>query len=81
GLNAINLAAQAIKSGDGDVYVVGGAESMSQAPYLMEKPSKPFSTMPPRFMKSRLSPEEIGDPPMGITAENLAEKYHITREE
>ncbi len=81
GLNAINLAAQAIKSGDGDVYVVGGAESMSQAPYLMEKPSKPYSTMPPRFMKSRLSPDEIGDPPMGITAENLAEKYAITREE
>jgi acetyl-CoA C-acetyltransferase len=81
GLNAINLAAQAIRSGDGDVYIVGGAESMSQAPYLMEKPSKPFSTMPPRFMKSRLSPDEIGDPPMGVTAENLAEKYHITREE
>ncbi|MDP4549879.1 thiolase family protein [Alkalihalobacillus macyae] len=81
GLNAINLAAQAIKAGDGDVYVVGGAESMSQAPYLMEKPTKPYSTMPPRFMKSRLSPDEIGDPPMGITAENLAEKYQITREE
>ncbi|TKD71283.1 thiolase family protein [Pseudalkalibacillus hwajinpoensis] len=81
GLNAINLAAQAIKAGDGDVYVVGGAESMSQAPYLMEKPSKPYSTMPPRFMKSRLSPDEIGDPPMGITAENLAEKYEISREE
>lgn len=81
GLNAINLAAQAIKAGDGDVYVVGGAESMSQAPYLMEKPAKPYSTMPPRFMKSRLSPDEIGDPPMGITAENLAEKYQITREE
>ncbi len=81
GLNAINLAAQAIKAGDGDVYVVGGAESMSQAPYLMEKPSKPYSTMPPKFMKSRLSPDEIGDPPMGITAENLAEKYHISREE
>ena len=46
GLNAINLAAQAIKAGDGDVYVVGGAESMSQAPYLMEKPTKPYSTMP-----------------------------------
>lgn len=81
GLNAINLAAQAIKAGDGDVYVVGGAESMSQAPYLMEKPSKPYSTMPPRFMKSRLSPDEIGDPPMGITAENLAAKYEITRQE
>ncbi|MGB8002190.1 MAG: thiolase family protein [Anaerobacillus sp.] len=81
GLNAINLAAQAIKAGDGDVYVVGGAESMSQAPYLMAKPSKPYSTMPPKFMKSRLSPDEIGDPPMGITAENLAEKYHISREE
>ncbi|WP_347549957.1 thiolase family protein [Pseudalkalibacillus hwajinpoensis] len=81
GLNAINLAAQAIKSGDGEVYVVGGAESMSQAPYLMEKPSKAYSTKPPRFMKSRLSPDEIGDPPMGITAENLAEQYGIPRKE
>lgn len=81
GINAINLAAQAIRAGDGDVYIAGGTESMSRAPYLMDRPEKPYSPAPPSFRKSQLSPKEIGDPPMGITAENLAEKYKITREE
>ncbi|MFZ0368406.1 MAG: thiolase family protein [Halobacillus sp.] len=81
GLNAIYLAAQAIRAGSGDVYVAGGTESMSQAPYLMERPERAFSPVPPKFKKSQLAPKEIGDPPMGITAENLAEKYSIPREE
>ncbi|WP_338473352.1 thiolase family protein (plasmid) [Niallia sp. XMNu-256] len=81
GINAVVLAAQSIKSGAGDVYVAGGVESMSRAPYLMDRPVKPYSPQPPRFRKSQLSPEEIGNPPMGITAENLAKKYNISREE
>ena len=81
GINAVMLAAQAIQAGDGDVYVAGGIESMSRAPYLMDRPEKPYSTVPPRIRKSQLSPVEIGDPPMGITAENLAKKYKISREE
>lgn len=81
GINAVNLAAQAIMSGAGDVYVAGGTESMSRAPYLMDKPERPYSPLPPSFRKSQLSPEEIGDPPMGITAENLVTKYAISREE
>jgi acetyl-CoA C-acetyltransferase len=81
GINAINLAAQAIRAGDGDIFIAGGTESMSRAPYLMDRPEKPFSPMPPTFRKSQLSPKEIGDPPMGITAENLVEKYQITRTE
>ncbi|WHY69256.1 thiolase family protein [Neobacillus sp. SuZ13] len=81
GINAINLAAQAIRAGDGEIYIAGGTESMSRAPYLMDRPEKPFSPIPPSFRKSQLSPKEIGDPPMGITAENLVEKYQITREE
>jgi acetyl-CoA C-acetyltransferase len=81
GINAINLAAQAIQAGDGDIYVAGGTESMSRAPYLMDRAEKPYSAEPPSFRKSQLSPEEIGDPPMGITAENLVEKYKVTREE
>ncbi|KKK37829.1 acetyl-CoA acetyltransferase [Mesobacillus campisalis] len=81
GINAVNIAAMAIKAGDGDIYVAGGTESMSRAPYLMERPEKAYSAAPPKFRKSQLSPSEIGDPPMGITAENLAEKYNITREE
>ncbi len=81
GVNAINLAAQAIEAGAGDVYIAGGVESMSRAPYLMDRPSKAFSPVPPQFRKSQLSPTEIGDPPMGITAENLVKKYNISREE
>lgn len=81
GLNAINIAAQAIRAGAGDVFVAGGLESMSQAPYLMDRPTKAYSNTPPQFRKSMLSPKRIGDPPMGITAENLAEKYEISREE
>ncbi|WP_106497878.1 thiolase family protein [Lentibacillus sp. Marseille-P4043] len=81
GINAVNLAAQAINAGNGDVYVAGGTESMSRAPYLLERAEKAYSPSPPKFRKSPLSPEEIGDPPMGITAENLVEKYKIGREE
>ena len=81
GINAINLAAQAILAGDGDVYLAGGIESMSQAPYLMAKPSKAYTSAPPKFIKHQLSPNKIGDPAMGITAENLAEKYQISRKE
>ncbi|MEH7334447.1 thiolase family protein [Neobacillus drentensis] len=81
GINAINLAAQAIKAGDGDIFVAGGTESMSRAPYLMARPEKPYHAEPPRFIKLQVSTEEAGNPPMGITAENLAEKYQISREE
>ncbi|WP_342431193.1 thiolase family protein [Neobacillus sp. FSL H8-0543] len=81
GINAVNFAAQAIKAGAGDIYVAGGTESMSRAPYLMDRATKAYSPAPPRFRSAQLSPKEIGDPPMGITAENLVKKYNITREE
>ena len=81
GINAINLAAQAIWAGDGEIFVAGGVESMSRAPYLMDRPEKAYSPMLPSFRKSQSSPTEIGNPPMGITAENLAKKYQISREE
>jgi acetyl-CoA C-acetyltransferase len=81
GINAVALAAQAIRAGEGDIYIAGGTESMSRAPYLMDRPEKPYISTLPRFRKSQLSPKEIGDPPMGITAENLVKKYNITREE
>lgn len=81
GINAVNLAAQAIRAGEGDIYIAGGVESMSQAPYLMARPEKAYSPAPPKFQKSQLSPKEIGNPPMGITAENLAAQYSISREE
>ncbi|MDN3015299.1 thiolase family protein [Paenibacillus sp. BSR1-1] len=81
GINAINLAAQAIKAGDGDIFVAGGTESMSRAPYLMARPEKTYHAEPPSFIKLQVSTEKAGNPPMGITAENLAEKYQISREE
>ncbi|MHA6250861.1 thiolase family protein [Oceanobacillus sp. CAU 1775] len=80
GINSIMMAAQMIKA-DGGIYVAGGIESMTLEPYLLEKQSKPFNQHPPKFLSRNLSPEEIGDPPMGITAENLAEKYNISFEE
>lgn len=81
GINSVVLAAHAIKAEAGDVYVAGGVESMSRAPYLMNRPEQGYSPQLPKFRKSQLSPEEIGDPPMGITAENLAKQYNISREE
>lgn len=81
GINAIMLAAQAIQAGAGDVYVAGGIESMSRAPHLLERAERAYSPVPPKIKNAQLSPEEIGDPPMGITAENLVKKYEISREE
>ncbi|MFY0743065.1 thiolase family protein [Solibacillus sp. FSL W7-1472] len=81
GINAAALAAQAIQSGAGDIYVAGGIESMSRAPYQYERPEQAYSSIPPRSRKTILAPEEIGNPGMGTTAENLAKKYDITRKE
>ncbi|MCM3717635.1 acetyl-CoA C-acyltransferase [Fictibacillus phosphorivorans] len=65
GLEAVNLACRLIQSGAGDIYLAGGTESVST------------STLPKR---ARFSPDSIGDPDMGVGAENVAERYHITRE-
>ncbi|SHF30645.1 acetyl-CoA C-acetyltransferase [Desulfofundulus australicus DSM 11792] len=81
GSTALNLAAAHIWAGVGDIYLVGGAESMTRQPYLLEKPLS-FQRTPPRWISPRpLSPQEIGDPPMGITAENVAERFNVSREE
>jgi len=75
----VNLAAQAVMAGMGDVFIAGGTESCSLKPYLMEH-MQFFSKTPPKFRSGfQLSSNEIGNPPMGVTAENLAEKYQITR--
>lgn len=77
----MNLAAQAVLAGQGDVYIAGGTESMSLQPFVLER-AEFFSKRPPQFRaRFQLSPDAIGNPPMGITAENLAEKYGISREE
>jgi acetyl-CoA C-acetyltransferase len=81
GMEAINLASQAIALGQAEVIVAGGVESMTRQPYMLERAPRPYQRMAPRFIYGPLSPVEIGDPPMGITAENVAERWKVTREE
>jgi 3-oxoadipyl-CoA thiolase len=89
GLQAINTAAHAIMVGDGDVFVAGGVESMTRAPYVMAKPAAPFergdrqvydTTLGWRFTNPRLA-ERHHPFPMGETAENVAEQCGVSREE
>ncbi|WP_101842759.1 thiolase family protein [Halobacillus sp. Marseille-P3879] len=82
GLEAIQMAARLIQAGAGDMYIAGGVESTSLAPWKIKKPA--FLSHPggPEFYtRARFSPDFIGDPEMGEAAENVAEHYHITREE
>ncbi len=88
-LQAIISAAQAIRSGEGDVFIAGGVESMTRAPFVMGKTESAFTRTPPplqdttlgwRFINPRLA--ALHHPySMGETAENVAERYQITREE
>ncbi len=89
GLNAINMAARAIKAGEGDVYIAGGVESMSRAPYSLPKAEAGFSfgnltaydtALGWRYPNPKMK-EMYGTESMGETAENIAaERPHITRE-
>lgn len=51
GISAIHIVAQAINAGDGDVYIAGGLESYSQAPFLMKRPTRAYPMKPPEFQK------------------------------
>ncbi len=89
GLNAINQAARAIRAGEGDVFIAGGVESMSRAPYSLPKGESGYSfgnltawdtalgwRYPNPQMKSKYGTESMGE-----TAENIAqERLHLTRE-
>ncbi|TWI54695.1 thiolase family protein [Halalkalibacter nanhaiisediminis] len=80
GLEAVNLAARLVQAGAGDIYLAGGVESTSLAPWKMEKPSSLYHPRGPKlFTRARFSPDEVGDPEMGIAAENVAEAYGISR--
>lgn len=83
GLKAIRLAQSAIVMGDADIVLVGGTESMSQAPYL-NKQMRLGSKFGDQTMIDSISSEGLNDAfthqPMGITGENVAAKYGITRE-
>jgi acetyl-CoA C-acetyltransferase len=79
GLEAIHLGARLIQSGAIEVAIAGGVESVSTAPWRVEKPHSLYEM--PRFVnRARFSPEGIGDPEMGMAAENVAQKYGISRD-
>ncbi len=80
-INSVALAADLVRAGSGTIYLAGGVESMSRSPHLLMPADRSYDRLPPRFVKRSLSSGKIGDPSMGITAENLAEKFDISREE
>ncbi|OPZ62327.1 MAG: Acetyl-CoA acetyltransferase [Firmicutes bacterium ADurb.Bin506] len=84
GLRAVAMAAQQIACGDSDVVVAGGTENMNLAPYVLDKARNGYRMGHGQIIDSMIKDGlwcAIGDTHMGITAENLAEKYGITREE
>ncbi|MBP3040253.1 acetyl-CoA C-acetyltransferase [Bacillaceae bacterium Marseille-Q3522] len=84
GLKAVHLATQAIQVGDADIIVAGGMENMSLAPYLVPKARTGLRMGEQKIVDSMISEGlscSINQYHMGITAENLAEKYEISREE
>jgi 3-oxoadipyl-CoA thiolase len=89
GLEAINSAARAIRLGEGNYYVAGGVESMTRAPYVLGKTATAFArgemkladtTLGWRFINARLA-EMYYPYSMGETAENVAERYNVPRED
>ncbi|AYC29336.1 acetyl-CoA C-acetyltransferase [Paenisporosarcina cavernae] len=84
GLKAVHLATQAIVSGDADVVIAGGMENMSQAPYLLMNARDGFRMGDQKVVDSMISDGlwcAFNDYHMGITAENLCDRYSISREE
>src|SRR5690606_34869501 len=80
GINAVALAADLVTA-RGGIYIAGGTESMSREPFLLERMSRAFPSVAPQFLHRSLAPAAIGDPVMGVTAENIAREYGISREE
>lgn len=88
GLGALAHAAHSISAGEGDVFIVGGVESMSRSPIVIGRAEVAFdrgikmfdSTIGPRFSNPKLT-KQFGDPQMPQTADNLAREFGITREQ
>lgn len=88
GLSAIIHANRAIKAGDGDLFIAGGVENMTRGPFVIAKPSSAFgndskmydSSFGWRFINPKMH-ELYGTDGMGNTAENLVEKYSISRQD
>ena len=84
GLKSVNIAVAMIRNGDAEVMVVGGMENMSASPYLLEKARFGYrmndGVLVDSMIRDGLS-DAFGQYHMGITAENLVDKYELTREE
>jgi 3-oxoadipyl-CoA thiolase len=90
GLEAINSAARAVKAGEGDYYLAGGVESMSRAPWVVEKPERGLprgpqtmhdTTLGWRMINPRMAELGVSTEAMGETGENVAERYGVSRED
>jgi 3-oxoadipyl-CoA thiolase len=90
GLEAINSAARAVKADEGDFYLAGGVESMSRAPWVIEKPERALprgpqtmhdTTLGWRLINPRMAELGVSTESMGETGENVAERYGISRED
>lgn len=84
GMKAVHLAAQSIQLGDADIVVAGGMENMSMAPYLLPKARTGYRMGDGKIIDSMIHDGlqcAINDYHMGITAENIAEKWGLTREQ
>ena len=88
GLSAVASAARGVKLGEGDLYVAGGVESMTRAPYVLSKGAKPFArdmqlfdtSLGWRFVNP-LMQARYGTDSMGQTAENVAEQFGVSRDD
>ena len=88
GMSSVISAHRAIQSGDGDIFISGGVENMTRGPWVISKASKAFgrdaqmydSSFGWRFINPKMK-EMYGVDGMGTTAENLAEKFQISRED
>jgi acetyl-CoA C-acetyltransferase len=84
GLKAVGLAAQAIQTGNAEIVVAGGMESMSNAPYLLPQGRTGFRMGDAKVVDSMIRDglwDVYNDYHMGLTAENVAEKHHFSRED
>src|SRR5688572_4425979 len=88
GLSAVSMAAASVRAGDGDVYIAGGVESMTRAPYALAKSGSPWArdaqlydtSIGWRFVNPKMK-EIYGIDAMGETAENVADKFTVSRED
>ena len=88
GLDAVSMAARAIRGSDSDLIIAGGSESMSRAPFVLPKATSAFdrnaeiydTTIGWRFVNPKLR-DQYGDDTMPSTAENVAEEFQISRED